>query len=292
MGMKTRTGQEGKTARPRLARAMNQKSQARETNQQVRLNKFIADSGVASRRKADEMIRTGQVQVNGKVVTELGVKIEPARDRVVVDGRTLRVAEQKLYLAFYKPEQVLTSMSDPLGRPTVQDYVEELPVRVYPVGRLDWDTEGLLILTNDGEFAQKVAHPQKSIPKTYLVKLNGIPTNDQLAKLLRGVTIPGGKASALHVERVPQGSKQYAWVKIVITEGRNRQVRKMFEKIGYDVKKLKRTAIGLFELGQLRKGQYVFLGPRGMEEVMSKDWVRPTRDQYRRRYNRRTEKSR
>lgn len=244
----------------------------------VRLNKFIAESGLVSRRKADRMIVDGLVKINGHTVTELGTKVNPNQDRVTADGKLIRPVEQRLYVAFYKPENVLTSMSDPEGRPTVKDFMEELPVRVFPVGRLDWDTEGLLLLTNDGDFAQKIAHPKKSIPKTYLAKLNGIPTHAQLDKLLRGVTIPGGRASAIHVETVKMGtSEQYGWVKIIITEGRNRQVRKMFEKIGFDVKKLKRVAIGQLELGHLRKGQYVFLGPKGIEEALSNEWERPVK---------------
>lgn len=244
----------------------------------IRLNKFIAESGLTSRRKADDLIREGSVQINGHTVKELGVRVQPGKDRVTVDGKLIRPANQQLYVAFYKPENVLTSMSDPHGRPTVKDYMEELPVRVYPVGRLDWDTEGLLLLTNDGEFAQKIAHPRAAIPKTYLAKLDGVPTREQLDKLLRGVSIPGGKASALHVSRVPLGtSQQYAWYKIIINEGRNRQVRKMFEKIGFDVKKLKRVAIGQLEIGHLKKGQYVFLGPKGIEEALSGTWEGQTK---------------
>src|SRR6185312_12574860 len=166
----------------------------------VRLNKYLADCGLASRRRADGIISSGQVQVNGKTVFELGVKIEPGIDRVVVDGKTVKPPTQKIYVIFNKPENVLTTMEDPEGRPTVAGFMEQLPVRVFPVGRLDWDTEGLLLLTNDGDFAQKVMHPREEIPKTYLAKLDGKPTPVQLAKLLRGVTIPGGRVKALFVE--------------------------------------------------------------------------------------------
>lgn len=248
------------------------------TKSLVRLNKFIAESGMASRRKADQLIREGAVKINGHVITELGTKVDPNRDHVIVSGKVVKPPEMRLYVAFYKPENVLTSMSDPIGRPTVAHYMEELPVRVYPVGRLDWDTEGLLLLTNDGEFAQKVAHPKMAIPKTYLAKVNAVPTPVQIEKLLRGVTIPGGKAAALHAETIKLGdSKQYGWLKIIINEGRNRQVRKMCEKVGLDVKKLKRVAIGQLEIGHLKKGQYVFLGPRGIEEALSPHWEAPTK---------------
>src|SRR6185437_2729912 len=174
----------------------------------IRLNKFLADCGLASRRKADEMISGGQVQVNGKTVFELGVRVEPAYDRVTFDGKTVKPSTQKIYVIFNKPENVLTTMSDPEGRPTVADFMEKLPVRVFPVGRLDWDTEGLLLLTNDGDFAQKVMHPREEIPKTYLAKLDGKPDDKDLEKLRRGVTIPGGRVRALFVEPVKIGDSE------------------------------------------------------------------------------------
>jgi 23S rRNA pseudouridine2605 synthase len=234
----------------------------------IRLNKYLADCGLASRRKADQLIEEGHVQINGKTVYELGIRVDPAADRVLVDGKLARPASQKIYVVFYKPENVLTTMEDPEGRPTVADFMEKLPVRVFPVGRLDWDTEGLLLLTNDGDFAQKVMHPREEIPKTYLVKLNGKPTDDHFRKLLNGVTIPGGREKAVHVERAKIGdSKQYDWVKIVIGEGKNRQVRHMFAKIGFDVKKLKRVAIGQLTLGPLQKGEYAFLDAGGIAKI-------------------------
>jgi 23S rRNA pseudouridine2605 synthase len=238
---------------------------------QIRLNKYLADSGVSSRRKADELISEGSVQVNGKTVYELGVRVEPGVDRVTVNGKPVKPAAQKIYVIFYKPENVLTTMEDPEGRPTVADFMEKLPVRVFPVGRLDWDTEGLLLLTNDGDFAQKVMHPREEIPKTYMVKLDGKPSDAQLQKLKMGVTIPGGRVKALHVERVRVGdSEQYDWVKIIIGEGKNRQVRFMFQKIGFDVKKLKRVAIGQLTLGRLNKGEYGFLDQGGIAQIFRK----------------------
>lgn len=237
----------------------------------IRLNKYLADSGIASRRASDQLILNGKVQVNGKTVLELGVRVDPTNDRVVVSGKPVRPAAQKIYVIFNKPEKVLTSMSDPEGRPTVADFMEKLPVRVFPVGRLDWDTEGLLLLTNDGDFAQKVMHPREEIPKTYLAKLDGQPSETQLDKLRRGVTIPGGRVKALHVERAKVGdSKQYDWVKIVISEGKNRQVRHMFQKIGFDVKKLKRVAIGQLSIGSLQKGEYAFLDTLGISRIFKK----------------------
>jgi 23S rRNA pseudouridine2605 synthase len=243
----------------------------------VRLNKFLADCGVASRRGADAMIAAGHVQVNGKTTFELGVKVTPGEDRVTVDGKPVKPVAQKIYVIFNKPENVLTSMEDPLGRPTVADYMEHLPVRVFPVGRLDWDTEGLLLLTNDGDFSQKVMHPREEIPKTYLAKLDGHPTEHDLHKLLRGVTIPGGRVKALVAEKAKvSDSKLYDWVKIIISEGKNRQVRYMFQKIGFDVKKLKRVAIGQLTLGNLQKGEYAFLDQGGLAKIFKK--YRPPED--------------
>lgn len=238
---------------------------------EIRLNKFLADCGLASRRKADHMIAAGEVQVNGKTVYELGVRIDPAYDRVIVDGKTVKPSTQKIYVIFNKPDHVLTTMEDPEGRPTVADFMEKLPVRVFPVGRLDWDTEGLLLLTNDGDFAQKVMHPREEIPKTYLAKLDGKPTEAQLDKLRKGVTIPTGRVKALFVETAKVGdSDKYGWVKIVIGEGKNRQVRFMFQKIGFDVKKLKRVAIGQLTLGNLERGEYAFLDERSLERIFRK----------------------
>lgn len=237
----------------------------------IRLNKYLADSGIASRRKADEMIENGDVQVNGRTVFELGVRVDPKADRVTIGGKPVKPPTQKIYVIFYKPENVLTTMEDPEGRPTVADFMEQLPVRVFPVGRLDWDTEGLLLLTNDGDFAQKVQHPREEIPKTYLAKLDGKPTDAQLAKLTAGVTIPGGRVKAIYCERAKVGdSSKYDWVKIIIGEGKNRQIKYMFQKIGFDVKKLKRVAIGQLTLGQLEKGEYAFLDQGGINQIFRK----------------------
>lgn len=237
----------------------------------VRLNKFIADSGVCSRRKADELIKEGSVRVNGKTA-EMGLQVNPTVDQVFVNNKPIKSAPEKVYILFHKPAQVMTTMSDPQGRPTVADYVQHLPYRVFPVGRLDWDTEGLLLLTNDGEFANRVMHPKHGIAKTYLAKLNGQPTEDHLKKLCYGVTIEGGKARALVAEKVKgRGSEQYDWIKIVIDEGRNRQVRRMIEKIGFDVKKLQRVAIGRLTMGDIERGEMRFLGPKDIIRIFMTD---------------------
>ena len=234
----------------------------------IRLNKFIAESGLTSRRKADEWIESGRVKLNGKTVYELGVKIDPKVDRITIDGKPVKMQPNlRVYIALHKPERVVTTLSDPEGRPTVKDYLPKVKQRVFPVGRLDWDTEGLLLLTNDGDFAQKVSHPSNDIPKTFLAKLDGQPTEAQLAKLLSGVSIVGGRVKALAVERVKKGSDKYDWVKIAVNEGKNRQVRKMFERIGYDVKKLKRVAIGALPLGSIPKGNHAYLNELGLQKI-------------------------
>lgn len=244
----------------------------------VRLNKLLAERGLASRRGADKMIADGLVVVNGKKVYELGIKVNPNKDKIIVDGKPIKSKGENIYIMFNKPKNVITSMSDPLERPTVADFVGDLPARVFPIGRLDWDSEGLLLLTNDGDFAQKVMHPKTEVTKTYHVKLNGQPQEYQIKKLLTGVSIPGGRVKAKHVEKlkmIKTSSKKTSdkndWYKIIITEGKNHQVREMFKKIGYDVLKLHRVAIGKLRIGALERGQMVFLNEAATQRVFMQD---------------------
>lgn len=232
---------------------------------------MIADSGIASRRGADRLIEEGQVTVNGKKVYELGVKVDSQNDRVSIAGKPLRKKFDHLYLMFNKPKGVLTTTNDPLERSTIMQYLEDVPARVFPVGRLDWDSEGLLLLTNDGDFANRVTHPKEEVTKTYLVKVDGKPTDEKLQKLLTGVTIPTGKVKARSVEKIKRGKEQYDWLKIIITEGKNRQIRQMFEKIGFDVLKLQRVAIGRLRLGQLDRGELVYMDKETAERVFLAD---------------------
>ncbi len=243
------------------------------SDKRLRLNKLIADSGLASRRHADRMIEEGQVTVNGKRVYELGIKVDPAHDHILVNGKPLKKPLENIYVMLNKPRGVLTTMEDPLERPTIAEYLEKVPGRVFPVGRLDWDSEGLLLLTNDGDFANKVTHPKAEVTKTYMVKVDGQPTKEDLAKLLRGVSIVGGKVAAKHIEKVKrnEGSEKYDWYKIVITEGKNRQIRQMFEKIGFDVLKLQRVAIGRLRIGNVERGELVFLNNAAIERVFLPD---------------------
>lgn len=246
-------------------------SQKSATDTRVRLNKLIADSGLASRRAADRIIEEGRVVVNGKKVYELGIKVDPSEDKIVVDGKPLRSKAAPVYAVLYKPTGVLTTMEDPLERPTIKEYIEDLPVRLFPVGRLDWDSEGLLLLTNDGDYANRVMHPKAEVTKTYLVKVDGQPPDEKIQKLLKGVTIEGGKVAAKSVERIKRGKDQYAWLKIVITEGKNRQIRQMFEKIGFDVLKLQRVAIGRLRIGAMDRGELLFLNEVAAERVFLPD---------------------
>lgn len=244
--------------------------------QRVRLNKLIADSGLASRRHADRMIEEGQVTVNGKRVYELGVKVDPTQDSIKVNGKMLqKPLAQKFYLVFNKPAGVLTTMDDPEGRPTVAEYLGGVPVRVFPVGRLDWDSEGMILLTNDGDYANKVMHPKAEVTKTYLVKLDGQPGPQHLEKLRHGVSIVGGKVSARHIEKISKSgdkkSDKYEWYKIVITEGKNRQIRQMFAKIGFDVIKLQRVAIGRLRMGSVKTGALVYINEAAAERVFLPD---------------------
>lgn len=234
----------------------------------VRLNKYLADCGVASRRKADEIIGSGAVTVNGRKVFELGIRIDPKKDKVVCNGKPVSSPHRMVYYALNKPKSVVTSNSDPQGRPTVLDFFPKEKLRIFPVGRLDWDSEGLLLMTNDGDFANEIMHPQSKITKTYHVKLNGIPTDAQVEKLLRGVSTVGGKVAAVAVRKLAEKTTETkGWMEIVIAEGKNHQVRNMFAKIGYDVIKLRRVAIGEFKLGSLQPGETKLLNSEDLLRI-------------------------
>ena len=241
-----------------------------EVGNKIRLNKFLADHGVASRRKADELIEEGRVQLNGKTVFELGVKVDPAKDSIKVGGKRITHRPVSRYFVFNKPKNVVTTNSDPEGRVTVMDYFTRHKERLFPVGRLDWDTEGLLLVTNDGAFANKIASPSATIPKTYHAKLDGDPQVEKLQKLTKGVSIVGGKVKAIEAVKLKKGAGKKAWVQITITEGKNRQIKKMFEKIGFDVVKLRRVAIGKLKLAGLKIGESRPLTTDDMERLFQK----------------------
>ncbi|MCS0786872.1 pseudouridine synthase [Cytobacillus oceanisediminis] len=218
-----------------------------------RLQKVIAHAGFASRRKAEELMAEGRVKVNGKTVKELGVKVSPS-DRIEVDGIPVE-REEPVYFLLYKPRGVISAVSDDKGRKVVTDFFEGIKQRIYPVGRLDYDTSGILILTNDGEFANLLMHPSNEIEKVYVAKVKGIPSKESMRSLQRGVVLEDGKTAPAKTKLLSMDKKkQTAIVEISIHEGRNRQVRRMFEAIGHPVLKLKRERYGYLTLQGLSAG--------------------------------------
>ena len=219
-----------------------------------RLQKYIASCGIASRRKAEELITEGKVQVNGRKVTELGVKINPQKDKVKVNGQLL-AQEKPVYYLLNKPKGVITSVSDPQVRETVLDYIKNETKRIYPIGRLDLYTEGLLLLTNDGELAQNLTHPSKGVEKTYEVRIKGRVRDDDLQIIANGVELEDGiTAPATIVDLGFDDHNGVHEVEITIHEGRNRQVRRMFEHFGYRIHNLKRIAYAGLTLGGVKRG--------------------------------------
>jgi 23S rRNA pseudouridine2605 synthase len=224
-----------------------------------RLQKVLANAGVASRRKCEELITAGKVTVNGEVVTELGVKADPTVDVITVSGRAIK-KEKKLYVMFNKPKGVITSVSDPQGRSVVTDYLKEIKERLYPVGRLDYDSEGLLLLTNDGDLAHKLTHPSHHVPKTYHATVERVPHGNALEKLQKGIKLEDGMTAPAEVEYHdidPEG--KFATIAITIHEGRNRQVRRMFDAINHPVIRLKRISFGGLFLNNLQRGKHRML---------------------------------
>ena len=224
--------------------------------QLVRLQKMLADCGVASRRKSEELIAAGRVRVNGRVA-QIGDKVDPQNDKVYVGKRRVTgTARPKLrYIMLNKPRGVLTTMSDDRGRKCVADLIKDIDERLYPVGRLDRDSEGMLLMTNDGEFANHVMHPKKHVNKVYRVTVRPNINDAQVSKLESGVVIDGRKTAPAQV-RVVSREEERSVLEIVIREGRNRQIRKMCDAVGLEVARLKRTAIGGVKLGGLRSGMY------------------------------------
>ena len=223
----------------------------------MRINKYIAECGVASRRNADKLIADGKVSVNGKIVDTLGLDINPECDNVIVDGKSVKLPNKFTYILFNKPKGCITTVSDDKGRKTIFDYVPS-DNRVFPVGRLDYDSEGMLIITNDGELTERLTHPRNEIPKTYSVKIEGDIVESELAVLRAGVVIDEKRTKKCKL-RVIDRTKTHTKLEMTIFEGRNREIRKMFEAIGKNVVFLKRIAIGDFRLGGLGRGEWRYL---------------------------------
>lgn len=233
---------------------------------EMRLQKYLAQCNVASRRAAEQFITDGRVRVNGKVVTELGTKVCEG-DFVEVDGSPVYAEKKKYYIMLNKPEGFVTTASDENGRSTVLDLIDDIDARLYPVGRLDINTEGLLLLSNDGDFTLKVTHPRHKLDKTYRVIVSGIPNHFEIEKLERGVYIDG-KRTAPAKAKLLSADKQNGLIELTIHEGRNRQVRKMMEAIGYKVLYLQRVAIGNIVLGNLPLGKWRHLNPNEVKYLM------------------------
>jgi 23S rRNA pseudouridine2605 synthase/16S rRNA pseudouridine516 synthase len=223
-----------------------------------RLQKILSRAGVASRRKVEELVLAGRVQLNGTVVKELGLRVDPSKDHIRVDGRLIKKLEPKVYVLMNKPRGILCTRMDPLGRPLVTDLLKGKKMRLYPAGRLDGDSEGLLILTNDGEFCQRMTHPRYQKQRTYHVKVRGRPGLQEIGTLRRGVTLSDGRTLPAEVTLM-RGLKANSWWRVVVREGRNRLVRRMFQKIGHPVLRLRRVRYGPLTLGDLKPGDYRYL---------------------------------
>lgn len=227
------------------------------TDAKIRLQKYMAEAGIASRRKSEELIAAGKVRVNGKIAA-IGDKVNPKTDKVTVSGKRVVKAKKQVYIMLNKPRGFITTMHDEMDRKCVAELIADVPERVYPVGRLDRESEGLLLLTNDGEFANALTHPSKHVPKTYRVTVRPDVTKEQLLAFENGIEIDGRMTLPAEV-RVLDKQEGRAVLEVVIYEGRNRQIRKMCEALGLEVARLKRVKIGSLKLGMLKNGEYRYL---------------------------------
>ena len=230
-----------------------------------RLQKILAQAGIASRRGAEQLIHEGRVRVNGEVVREMGTKVDLTVDTVTVDSKPIRI-EQKIYILLHKPAGYVTTLSDPQGRPTVSDLIADIPQRLFPVGRLDLDTEGALLMTNDGELGNVILHPRYEVNKTYEATVRGMPSRDQLRQLEEGIEIEGTMTRPASIKVIAKSQAQ-SMIQVIIHEGKKRQVRKMFKAIKHEVLYLKRTAYGNLRLGTLSSGKYRILSQNDLKKI-------------------------
>ncbi|HUP44115.1 MAG TPA: pseudouridine synthase [Thermoanaerobaculia bacterium] len=246
-----------------------------------RLQKIIAHAGFASRREAETMIREGRVTVNGDVITELGSRANAARDHIKVDGKLITRAETHRYILIYKPKEVMTTVEDPQGRRTVIDLIRGVRERIYPVGRLDYHSEGLVLLTNDGDLAFKVSHPKHGSVKTYHVKVRGVPESRIIEKLERGITIEGKRTLPCEIGRMKTTGRNdeegNSWFEVKLREGRTHQIRKMFQAVGHPVSKLRRVAIGPISDPKLTPGVWRELTKQEVKMLATMKDARPAR---------------
>lgn len=236
------------------------------TDGKVRLQKYLAECGVASRRKSEELIEAGKVRVNGRIA-EIGDKINPKKDTVSVNGKKIFKQKNYTYILLHKPRGFITTMKDEMDRKCVAELIKDVPGRVFPVGRLDRDSEGMLLFTNDGEFANAMTHPTKHVPKTYRVTVRPSITDEQITALTTGIIIDDRKTAPAEV-RVVTKEENRVVLEIILYEGRNRQIRKMCEEIGLEVARLKRTAIGSIKLGMLKQGAWRHLNEDEVRKLM------------------------
>jgi len=225
---------------------------------EIRLNKYIAQAGVASRREADSLIEAGRVRVNGKVVQTLGYKLDDGTDVIEVDGKKISSQRALLYVMLHKPPGYIVTRNDPFKRPTVLDLLPKFPERINPVGRLDFESEGLLLLTNDGDLALRLLHPRYGVKKLYRIKVKGRPEMASLKKIEKGIFLDRKKTAPAKISQIRRGQKA-SWMDIQIREGRKREVRRMFQAIGHPVLFLKRVRFAELSLGKLRSGQWRYL---------------------------------
>lgn len=243
-----------------------------------RLQKLIAAAGVASRRHAEELITAGKVTVNGEVIKELGSKADPEKDHIKVNGKLINPqlrSREKVYVLLNKPKGYLSSVSDPEGRPLVMEMLPPSLGRLHPVGRLDFNTEGLLLLTNDGDFTHFVTAARNRVEKVYEVKVKGVPADSGIERLRRGIVLDDGTRTAPAKIQKLNETRTNAWYEVLLHQGRNQQVRRMFELIGHSVLKLRRTRIGFLRDENLKPGQWRFLSPGEVRRIMKKKESKP-----------------
>ena len=232
----------------------------------IRLQKVLADAGVASRRACDELVGEGLVKVNNHVVTTSGLRVDPEKDRITYKGKPLK-REKKFYVMVNKPKGYICTNNDEKGRRRTIDIVKDIPARLYTVGRLDWDVEGLIILTNDGDFAYKLTHPKHHVPKTYVVKIKGAIESKHVAKIFSGIYIDGKKTQPAKAE-ILKTSRQTSHVRLTLFEGKKREIKRMFFQLGYRVYHIKRISINGLKLGSLQPGRYRFLRDYEIKRLM------------------------
>ena len=220
----------------------------------IRIQKVIAEAGISSRRAAERLLQQGRIVVNGQVINELGTKVDPARDHIRVDGKLIPHSQPKVYMMLHKPQGCVSTLNDPEGRRTIKDFFHASSLRLYPVGRLDFNTEGLILLTNDGDFAAQLLHPRSHVPRTYVAKISGILTDQIMAQLRKGVALEDGVTAPCRINKLKKLSTN-SWLEITLFEGKKRQIRRMMESVGCSVIRLRRIGFGSLRIGTLPPGQ-------------------------------------